>query len=467
MKSVQIVPTKDNLLKALNNDVIGRNKQVYYFAAVLNSVVGPYTFAVNARWGDGKTFFVKQTQMLLDACNPFSDSLTETEKKMVKQSVLGSLRDSSISLDGFQPQMTVYYDAWACDSDVDPVLSLVYEIAKASSSYLEKNSPDGKNTFFNITQLLASVADAFTGWNTSGVVSSIKNLTEKEDPLAEIKKHRDLHEAIRDFFAALPIERGNRIVVFIDELDRCKPDYAINLLERIKHYFDIENLTFVFSVNIEELCHTIKQFYGEGFSASNYLTRFFDYTINLPTGDLQWYYRSIGLNDSLYVFEEVCKAVIEYYNFSLRDLAQFYEKCRIAVYKPTHDSSIYYSDGGRYGLFVLIPIMVGLELHNHSEFRDFVDGNNAKPLQDVLQSGSIARTFLGALLNRDETYSDKTDGKKQVSIEQKLQEYYNAIFAEDYAGAYEHYVGSIECNRESKKTILDALSGLTAFADLS
>lgn len=43
------------------------------------------------------------------------------------------------------------------------------------------------------------------------------------------------------------------MVVFIDELDRCKPDYAIRLLERIKHYFGDERITFVLSLNMDEL----------------------------------------------------------------------------------------------------------------------------------------------------------------------------------------------------------------------
>ena len=61
-----------------------------------------------------------------------------------------------------------------------------------------------------------------------------------EDKLSAIKKNEDLKEKIREFINLLIEEHGNRLVFFIDELDRCKPDYAIRFLERIKHYFDDE-----------------------------------------------------------------------------------------------------------------------------------------------------------------------------------------------------------------------------------
>ena len=87
---------------------------------------------------------------------------------------------------------------------------------------------------------------------------------------------------INEFFSAIFKEQGNRLVIFIDELDRCKPDFAVKLLERIKHYFVNPDITFVFSINSMELQHTIKQYYGSEFDACKYLDRFFDLRIVLP-----------------------------------------------------------------------------------------------------------------------------------------------------------------------------------------
>lgn len=72
----------------------------------------------------------------------------------------------------------------------------------------------------------------------------------------------------------IPIERADKVVIFIDELDRCKPTYAVKLLERIKHYFNNDKIIFVFSTNLEELQSSVKCVYGESFNAYRYLDRF-------------------------------------------------------------------------------------------------------------------------------------------------------------------------------------------------
>lgn len=101
-----------------------------------------------------------------------------------------------------------------------------------------------------------------------------------------LQEQKDIHAQIEELLASLLAERGNRLVIFIDELDRCKPTFAIQLLERIKHYFSNDQITFVFSVNTTELQHTIKQYYGTDFNATRYLDRFFDFRIDLPPANM-------------------------------------------------------------------------------------------------------------------------------------------------------------------------------------
>ena len=68
-----------------------------------------------------------------------------------------------------------------------------------------------------------------------------------------------------------------KIVVFIDELDRCRPNYAIEFLERVKHFFDLEGYIFVLSIDEAQLLESIKVLYGLNFEAEKYLRRFIDY----------------------------------------------------------------------------------------------------------------------------------------------------------------------------------------------
>lgn len=72
------------------------------------------------------------------------------------------------------------------------------------------------------------------------------------------------------------------LFVFVDELDRCRPTYAISMLEEIKHIFGMNNVCFVLSTNLSELRHSICAVYGQSFSSEIYLKRFFDVSIELP-----------------------------------------------------------------------------------------------------------------------------------------------------------------------------------------
>ncbi|MDO6544290.1 KAP family P-loop NTPase fold protein [Photobacterium sanguinicancri] len=69
--------------------------------------------------------------------------------------------------------------------------------------------------------------------------------------------------------------------VFIDELDRCRPNYAVEMLETIKHIFDISGVVFVIATDTEQLQHAVKAVYGEGFEARTYLGRFFNSRFSL------------------------------------------------------------------------------------------------------------------------------------------------------------------------------------------
>ena len=70
------------------------------------------------------------------------------------------------------------------------------------------------------------------------------------------------------------------MVFIIDELDRCRPTFAIELLERVKHIFDVPNIVFVFGINREELTKSLRSVYGE-IEAEEYLRRFFDMELRL------------------------------------------------------------------------------------------------------------------------------------------------------------------------------------------
>ena len=73
-----------------------------------------------------------------------------------------------------------------------------------------------------------------------------------------------------------------KIIFFIDELDRCRPDYAIETLETIKHFFDESNIVFVLATDDNRLQSSVNSVYGSEIANEDYLHKFIDIKFNLP-----------------------------------------------------------------------------------------------------------------------------------------------------------------------------------------
>lgn len=97
----------------------------------------------------------------------------------------------------------------------------------------------------------------------------------------------EFRAALEELAASVQSIEGKHspLIVLVDELDRCRPSYAIQMLERIKHLFGVPGVVFVLATDTGELQHSIKAIYGEGFDAKTYMRRFFDtaYEFGEPT----------------------------------------------------------------------------------------------------------------------------------------------------------------------------------------
>lgn len=456
MKSYELQPTYENLLNTYLNDTIARDIDVFRFVQILNCIDGSRSIALDGGWGSGKTFFVKQAKMIMDAHNDFIASCNDTDKEKIKN--LWAQRVGN-KFEELQPQVSVYYDSWENDNDEDPVLSLVYSILQSvESDYSLKKGSD-------CIQIAANILEFFSGKKWAQLINSFKS----DNPLQELKKEKGIQEMIKEFLDSLLSEKGNRLVVFIDELDRCKPSYAVRLLERIKHYFSNDRITYVFSININELQHTIKQYYGADFNASRYLDRFFDLRISLPPVDLKRYYQSLNFNWSYYTYDVVCDAVIKAYHFELREIAKYLRLAKIAAYEPTHDSNKYNFSfpeerGLQFGLMYIVPIMIGLKICDSHRYSDFVEGRDYSPLLEV--SDYLKDGYFDRLLSNAESFSENGEGKTVVSLDSKLKELYNALFVTNYDnGTYEVNLGKYSFERSTKETLIRTASLLSDFAN--
>ncbi len=448
MKSLDLTPTNENVYNSLINDSIGRGEFVRQFVKMLNAIEDNCTIALEGNWGSGKTFFVKQVKMVLDAHNPnyqpVNGFLTEERRKEIKEKCSEfNAEDGSTEL---KPQLCVYYDAWQNDNDEDPILSLVYSIVKETGSDF---SFDKKPTLDICSELINLVCDKD--------ISKLIKVLKGENALDLIKKTKDEADKVSEFLQSLLPEVGERLIVFVDELDRCKPSYAVKLLEKIKHYFLDEEITFVFSVNINELQHTIKKHYGSDFDATRYLDRFFDLRAALPKFDLEKYYASIGFELNENMFNYVCASVINKYQFEMRNIAKYIRLAKIAVPKSVRKGDMLFVPE-KSALFIyniyVIPIMIGLKLTDAKRFENFVNGKDCTPLLDFQKCFSMG-CFVDLAFERYE----KSSNDKAAAIEKKIKEIYDAIFVEKYEDESYRLIGSMYFNKKTKDSVM-CIAGL-------
>lgn len=193
----------------------------------------------------------------------------------------------------------------------------------------------------------------------------------EKDIFKDIQLAEDIRQKVKEIFNEIIEEQTQKLVIFIDELDRCKPSYALEMLERIKHYFDDDRIIFIVSVNKEQLIHTILNYYGNGFDSTGYLNKFFDLEAHLP--ELQTFDTEIYQNNkNQYFFISISNMLVRYFKLSRRDFLIYRDKInKLQNCNALNDNS---SEGICISLFV--PIIIILGMKNMEEKRKFLDGNS-------------------------------------------------------------------------------------------
>lgn len=422
MERKVLLPTPENLIDSFLKNSIGRNESIYEFIDILNDIKGNYSLALDSDWGNGKTFFVKQTQMIIDALNPnryksseYSDSDYE---KILEKNPQDKLKIQTIS------HITTYYDAWENDNDVDPILSIVYTIISSLGLDEEKIAQTP-----NMLTLISSIVTLVTGKDIVGFKENI----EGKDLLEKIRETKEIKKNVNDLINGLFAEHGDRIIIFIDELDRCRPDFAIELLERIKHYFTNDKITFVFSVNLNQLQHTVKKIYGNEFDGYRYLDRFFDLKISLPDTDEHKFLNCVNFKAENRVTDRVVKASIYMCNLSLREQIKFMQKVQLVQERCERNEMIGSEISHSFIVYILIPIMIALKFSDINEYEEFKKGENYNMLVELLMHPMLQEDLMygvsSNLFNSNEiSLTNNCKTIDNILVEEKAIQVYNAIF---------------------------------------
>lgn len=434
-------------------DLIGRNKSVVKFIGYLNAINTNCSIAIDGRWGSGKTIFVKECQMIINQLNDFIPSNEKIDNDELKFNIRNYTKNH-VELD-VKPQIAIYYDAWEND-DEDPILSLLYEICR--TPYCDPNFFETRN----IIGIANEIYKIVKGKDFSSLFQSLKG----DDNLTSVKQSKGLKELINDFFDSLLPEQGERLIVFIDELDRCKPSFSVEFLEKIKHYFCNDKITFVFSINSEELQHTIKKYYGESFDGYKYLSKLFDLYIELPQANLTNYYRALKLQNTSKSDHFIINSVFVKYNFQLRDIRKFMILYNIIVCNKNIDRMFYSLEYAyNFAMIFIVPILIALKITDLNAYNDFIDGKNSGYFSEILEEYQLASRDLTVLLDVNESYYDE-ENHIQVNRKERAEKLYYAIFGKNDIPHDGYNIGKIFVYDNTKKEILEAVSMLADFSDI-
>lgn len=474
MSNMALEPTYENLMNHYLNDTIGRNDDLFYFVRILSGLSSGSAVALNAAWGSGKTFFVKQAKMLIDIHNPNSDIATEC----LNQEEIASIKDvynkHNFGTEKYDmPKMaTVYYDAWKYDDTEDPLLSLLYCIMNRFGESVPKDKVAVIKKFAKQSiSIFSSAVRYVTGINVQEILETIKNFAEAcEDTVKEQKSNESLEKRINSFLNDIVLDDEEKLIIFIDELDRCNPQYAVKLLERVKHYFNHPKVIFVISYNKSELQHSIKTLYGSEFSADKYLERFFDYEFGLSTIDVGSYLDSLGCSNTVHLN---MKAVAKIYSFQMRELCKYYDCVNnaTAMIKKLISNNFYSQEKSlEFCIIWFLPVIIGLRFYNENYYREFMEGKGFKYYEAFydLRIRNKEHHF-GQLISGIEQIDENYNGIMQnrvdpVSMENKFRQLYTAIF-EDIDKDKQVLIGNIMIDSEVKKEFRKICNGISYLAD--
>jgi predicted KAP-like P-loop ATPase len=252
-------------------DLLNRKKEAKFLTNYLlkryeNNPKKPFVLNVNAEWGFGKTFFL--------------ENLAEDLKN----------KDYPV----------LYFDAWQNDYTNEPLISFISEMDSLLTPYFNKDE-SMKKSFKNVIKssknlIIPIILKKLTGHGLDELEELVEDEPNSSEENKELKdgittvvskaatlaltEHQTIKSSIVDFkknmgvlIKAISAKDGINLpmFIFIDELDRCRPNYAIELLENIKHIFDIPGITFVIATDSEQLSHSINAIYGNNFASERYL----------------------------------------------------------------------------------------------------------------------------------------------------------------------------------------------------
>ena len=403
----------------LAQDKLERKVGIENLTHLVQSTTQPFVISVEAPWGSGKTTFLEMWQRYLEN----------------------------------QGHTCLYFNAWENDFVDDPLIAFIGEMGKVFDQKVTEDPTKqrwekvqniskkivrtvlpitvqlltqgllNQETFKGVTKTFLSDGDEIAKLAADITSERIKHFETEKDGIVEFKN------SLSELAKSLSEKPDNKLplVFFIDELDRCRPSFAILLLERIKHLFSVEGVVFVLGMDREQITSSVKSIYGQEMKADGYLRRFIDYSYILPKPKPELFARYLwnrfNLNEVAgepYVEQILLDAFAKLaliFNLSLRVQEQCFTEINLVYRTTSQNISIFPG---------VLAFLITLKAYNKSLFEKMYSNlthTDVEKLLEIFRGSKEGEAFLmsdagveieSALINEYFTTTERDNRRNEL-----------------------------------------------------
>lgn len=275
--------------KPFDDDLLNLSRLANLWTNALIDIDNNFVIGIDASWGMGKTYFARNWMKMLENQNyqvcyidAFEYDFSDDPFMVISHNIIEMLKSNNnfTELENIANYLNTLFRAFK-NNTID-VLPTIAEGGVLALS----NSPSNNPIINGLSKIAGSVVkvlrDSFTEAN-SATHNPFDSINKKNIQYVHIIKafkillEKKVSELVKD--------TDKPLIIMIDELDRCKPTFAIEFLEKLKHIFDIKNIVFILYFHEKELVSAIRGVYGESFDGYGYLNKFINLKLKLTKTD--------------------------------------------------------------------------------------------------------------------------------------------------------------------------------------
>jgi hypothetical protein len=425
------------------DDLLSRKDSAEVLTEFVGSLGETFVLGIDSPWGTGKTTFLKMW--------------------------LQHLKNLSFPC--------LYFNAWENDFSDSPLVSLIGELEISIDALRLGERQEAiafeiyEKTKKAAAALLKAALPSAIKLATAGVLdfaaikqTDLANLAE-EIANKQIEEYKADKATIADFRRVLSelvkiISDENKpgeqkpVIFIIDELDRCRPTYAVELLENVKHLFSVEGLVFVLAIDKNQLAESVKSLYGSGMDAQGYLRRFIDLDFRFPIPNIENFVngqfmrfgiskslatKSVGTHGDIKALRILTPRLLSLFGFSLRTQEQCFTQLAI-VLRATRSNEYLYSN--------LLVLLICLRIAKREIYDGYVSGHlTYKDVLDFILSfpggEQFTNTYEAFVVEAHLIYGIRDIDKRRVVVD----EYRNLAHPPNPQGTEKQNVDSTKSKR--------------------